>query len=66
MKVQLLFLEHILCPILTCTFIRATRGGLYEVHLSSLDEMWKYFFAQVKQKYASSSLSCRNGGNWNL
>jgi len=38
-----------LCHILTCTFTRGTRDGLYEVHLSSLDEMCKYFFAQ---KYA--------------
>src|SRR6218665_870674 len=52
MKVQLLFLEHILCHILTCTFIRDTRDGLFEVHLSSLDEMCKYFFSHVKQKYA--------------
>jgi len=54
MKVQLLFLEHILCHILTCTFIRDNRDGLYGVHIhvSSLDEMCKYFFAHVKQKYA--------------
>jgi len=52
MKVQLLFLEHILCHVLTCTFSHATRDGLYKVLLSSLDEMCKYFFAHVKQKYA--------------
>ena len=53
MKVQLLFLELILCHILTCAFIRDTRYGLYEVHLSyTLDEMCKNFFAHVKEKYA--------------
>ena len=51
MKMQLLFLEHILCHILTCTFTRDTRDGIYEVHLSSLDETCKYFFAHVKQEY---------------
>lgn len=34
------------------TFIRATRDGQFELHLSSLDEMCIYFFAHDKQKYA--------------
>src|SRR6218665_849562 len=29
-----IFLQLILCHILTCAFIRDTRNGLYEVHLS--------------------------------
>ena len=33
-------------------FIRATRDGLWELHLASLDELCKYFFAHDKQKYA--------------
>jgi len=33
-------------------FIRATRDGLWELHLSSLDALCKYFFAHDKQKYA--------------
>lgn len=38
--------------LLIYTFIRATRDGLWELHLSSLDELCKYFFAHVKHKYA--------------
>lgn len=34
------------------TFIRATRDGLWQLHLSSLDELCKYCFAHDKQKYA--------------
>lgn len=34
------------------TFIRATRDGIWELHLSSLDMLCKYFFALDKQKYA--------------
>ena len=34
------------------TFIRATRDGDWQLHLSSLDELCKYFFAHDKQKYA--------------
>jgi len=38
--------------LLIYTFIRATRDGLWELHLSSLDALCKYFFAYDKQKYA--------------
>jgi len=38
--------------LLIYTFIHATRDGLWEFHLSSLDALWKYFFAHDKQKYA--------------
>ena len=38
--------------LLIYTFIRATRVGLWELHLSSLDALCKYFFAYDKQKYA--------------
>ena len=34
------------------TFIRATRDGLWELHLSFLDALCKYFFVYDKQKYA--------------
>ena len=38
--------------LLIYAFIRATRDGLWELHLSSLDALCKYFFAYDKQKYA--------------
>ena len=38
--------------LLIYTFIRATREGLWELHLASLDKLCKYFFAHDKQKYA--------------
>jgi len=38
--------------LLIYTFIRATRDGLWELHLASLDALCKYFFAHDKQKYA--------------
>jgi len=37
--------------LLIYTFIHATRDGLWEFHLSSLDALWKYF-AHDKQTYA--------------
>ena len=33
-------------------FIRATREGIWDLHLSSLEELCKYFFALDRQKYA--------------
>ena len=33
-------------------FIRSTREADWELHLSSLESMCKYFFAHDKQKYA--------------
>ena len=33
-------------------FITATRDRLWQLHLSSLDELCKYFFAHDNQKYA--------------
>jgi len=38
--------------LLIYAFIRATRDGLWELHLSSLDALCKYLFAYDKQKYA--------------
>ena len=38
--------------LLIYNFIHATRDGLWELHLSSLDGLCKYFFAHDKQKYA--------------
>ena len=38
--------------LLIYAFIRATRDGLWELHLTSLDGLCKYFFAHDKQKYA--------------
>lgn len=38
--------------LLIYTFIRATRDGFWELHLSFLDALCKYFFAHDKQKYA--------------
>ncbi len=38
--------------LLIYTFIRATCDGLWELHLSSLDALCKYFFAYDNQKYA--------------
>ena len=38
--------------LLIYAFICATRDGLWELHLSSLDALCKYFFAYDKQKYA--------------
>ena len=38
--------------ILKYTFIRATRDGLWDTHLSSFDAVCKYFFVHDKQKYA--------------
>ena len=43
---------YIRMVLLIYTFIRATRDGLWELHLSSLDTLCKYFFAYDKQKYA--------------
>ncbi len=37
--------------LLTYTFICATRDGLWELHLLSLDALCKYFFAYDKEKY---------------
>jgi len=38
--------------LLIYTFIHATRDGLWELHLFSLDALCKYSFAHDKQKYA--------------
>ena len=47
------FVRHYMrIVLLIYTFIRATRDGLWELHLSSLDALCKYFFAHDKQKYA--------------
>jgi len=39
--------------LLIYAFTRATRDGLWELQLSSLDALCKYFFAYDKQKYAT-------------
>ena len=47
------FVRHYMNMVLVIyTFIRASRDGLWQLHLSSLDELCKYFFAHDKQKYA--------------
>ena len=47
------FVRHYMrIVLLMYTFIRATLDGLWELHLSSLDALCKYFFAHDKQKYA--------------
>jgi len=33
-------------------FIRATRAGIWRLHLSSLESLCKYFFAHNRLKYA--------------
>ena len=38
--------------LLIYAFIHATRDGLWELHLTSLDGLCKYLFAHDKQKYA--------------
>ena len=47
------FVRHYMQMVLVIyTFIRSTRDGLWKLHLSSLNELCKYFFAHDKQKYA--------------
>ncbi len=38
--------------LLIYTFIRASRDGFWELHLSSLDALCKYYFSYDKQRYA--------------
>ena len=46
------FVRHYMQMVLVIySFIRSTRDGLWKLHLSSLNELCKYFFAHDKQKY---------------
>ena len=45
-------LQYMQMVVELCAFIRSVRTGNWKLHLSSLDDLTKYFFAHDKQNYA--------------